>query len=533
LRNFKDNQNRFNGILMGDLRPAFGIGKETGLFGFHEGVESFGWKVDGTGFIGKKGHGQILFDGNKGIIKSGIYQQGLRGMEIDLDGSDGNSSSFKAYGPGGKFELNTIGNGTPLLSIKDTLNRQMMYIDSGKYYLQSANYSEGTWGSGMHINLSNGDIRAKDFHLRINIDNERKIVLDSADETPLQIGDRAFSVDYRGKTVFNVNPPYNSSTYVNYKQQGLFTKANSIVFSPDAQLDVFWPKEDVSLLESSEREGGIDINGGGKIISLSAMSNIMKTILDNAGANSVPHGEYNGEGDIFQVANWGVNIMGWNFNTRGIFSGNGAHYIRNAGGIRFLTDNMKLFLSENTFLVGKKLGDNITSTPRLVVDNNGIFMTIRESGINDSIRLSAFGRRQIQLTSSEIGLTGRTSIKAKTPGFMELEGGGASIKMNQDISMKGNLTGIEGKAITLTAFNTLNLNAKEIYVNDAKAISATATASHKTRTIIQQITVTQVIPPKGPAPPPSRSGPQVISDKTTVDWSSTLRFHNGLLVGAS
>ena len=514
---FKDNQNRFNGILMGDLRPAFGIGKETGLFGFHEGVESFGWKIDGTGFIGKKGHGQILFDGNKGIIKSGIYQPGLRGMEIDLDGSDGNSSSFKAYGPGGKFELNTIGNGTPLLSIKDVSNRQMMYIDSGKYYLQSANYSDGAWGSGMHINLSNGDIRARDFHLRINIDNERKIVLDSADETPLQIGDKAFSVDYRGKTVFNVNPPYWQSGYVNYRQQGLFTKGNSVVFSPDSSIDSFWPSEDTSLLENGGREGGIDIPGGGTV-SLGSNYNIMKTVLDSSGASSTPHTEYTGEGDIFQVANWGVNIMGWNFTTKGILSGNGAHYIRNTGGVRFLTQNMKMFLSDNTFLVGKKINTNTTSTPRLVVDNNGIFMTIRSAGQNDSIRISTLnGNRQVQLTSDAVGLKGRNSVNIN----------GATLNL-----ISSGLNKINGSTISLTASNTLNLNAKEIYANDAKAISVTTTASHKTRTIIKETRITTVIPPKGKATT-TQVGPYTVSDKTTVDWSSTLKFHNGLLVGAS
>nr|DAU63177.1 MAG TPA: hypothetical protein [Caudoviricetes sp.] len=427
---FKDNQNRFNGILMGDLRPAFGIGKETGLFGFHEGVESFGWKVDGTGFIGKKGHGQILFDGNKGIIKSGTYQADSKGMEIDLDGSDGNSSSFKAYGQGGKFELNTIGNGTPLLSIKDASNRQMMYIDSGKYYLQSANYSEGTWGSGMHINLSNGDIKAKDFHLRINIDNERKIVLDSADEVPLQIGDRAFSVNYRGKTVFNVNPPYwqASNGYVDYRSQGLFTKANSIIYSPDSKIDSIWPKEATDYLEDDERPGGADILGGGTI-NLNSSYNVLKSILDNSGSDMMTqHSEYSGEGDIFQVANWGVNVMGWNFTTRGILSGNGAHYIRNNGGVRFLTTNMKMFLSDNTFLVGKKTGSNTASTPRLVIDDNGFFMTINNGGINDFFTLSRKnGQRKINLKSYE--------VKIKADSTIDLTG--SEIKVNGKLFLYG------------------------------------------------------------------------------------------------
>ena len=83
----KDEKNRYNGVLMGDLRgvdqtPTFG------LYGYNEGVQSFGLKIDGTAFIGKAGKGQINFDGNSGRISSLSYNlvpDEPQGMLIDLD----------------------------------------------------------------------------------------------------------------------------------------------------------------------------------------------------------------------------------------------------------------------------------------------------------------------------------------------------------------------------------------------------------------------------------------------------------------
>jgi hypothetical protein len=35
-----------------------------GLYGFHNGAQSFGFNVDGTAFIGRSGGGRIAFDGD-------------------------------------------------------------------------------------------------------------------------------------------------------------------------------------------------------------------------------------------------------------------------------------------------------------------------------------------------------------------------------------------------------------------------------------------------------------------------------------
>lgn len=100
----KDEKNRYNGVLMGDLRDVDNT-KTFGLYGYSEGVQSFGFKIDGTAFIGKSGKGQINFDGNSGRISSlsynlpyqanenEHYRDRHQGMMIDLD--DG---YIEAYG---------------------------------------------------------------------------------------------------------------------------------------------------------------------------------------------------------------------------------------------------------------------------------------------------------------------------------------------------------------------------------------------------------------------------------------------------
>lgn len=66
----KDAYNRFTGVLMGDFTDKSDGSINTGITGFRNGSQSFGFKTDGTGFIGEAGAGQITFDGNRAKISS-------------------------------------------------------------------------------------------------------------------------------------------------------------------------------------------------------------------------------------------------------------------------------------------------------------------------------------------------------------------------------------------------------------------------------------------------------------------------------
>jgi hypothetical protein len=128
----KENDNSYSGVLMGDVKCALDDITKIGLYGFNFGLQSFGWTIDGKGFIGKEGQGQILFDGNKGTISSGAWRttQGKIGMEIDLDGPTttnpnevSTGSTFKMKGLAGTISFDTSAKdiGTKLFVVQGRL----------------------------------------------------------------------------------------------------------------------------------------------------------------------------------------------------------------------------------------------------------------------------------------------------------------------------------------------------------------------------------------------------------------------------
>ena len=74
----KDDNNRFTGVVMGQPERLDSNEKRIqdpiGLYGYSAGVQSFGFKEDGTAFIGS-GQGRIKFDGNEGVIESANYDK--------------------------------------------------------------------------------------------------------------------------------------------------------------------------------------------------------------------------------------------------------------------------------------------------------------------------------------------------------------------------------------------------------------------------------------------------------------------------
>ena len=69
----KTSHNTFEGVLMGAVEENADIidpnsSTGMGLYGFNDGAQSFGFRIDGTGFIGKSGRARIEFDGKAGTI---------------------------------------------------------------------------------------------------------------------------------------------------------------------------------------------------------------------------------------------------------------------------------------------------------------------------------------------------------------------------------------------------------------------------------------------------------------------------------
>lgn len=139
----KESDNSFSGVLMGEVENAdvpTGTTRNVlqhphtglGLYGFHQGEQSFGFNVNGTAFIGKSGGGRVAFDGTHGFIYSGNWlssfkdengayiknpfnqnestkevtlNQGTAGMAIDLQNGHIDAYNFKLTSAG--IQLNS------------------------------------------------------------------------------------------------------------------------------------------------------------------------------------------------------------------------------------------------------------------------------------------------------------------------------------------------------------------------------------------------------------------------------------------
>ena len=186
----KNNQNQFEGILMGDVGSASEDNASgIGLYGFHNGAQSFNFNVDGTAFIGKSGRGRIKFNGDTGSITSASYEETKEsaGMKIDLD--DGyidirgvNQSEDGKYSPYESSNIR-IDVKSPYLTVRSEAGTDLVHIGHNKYELQSDQYIETEFtlnevesnklttpstdkaGTGMKLDLKEGTLDAFNFYL--------------------------------------------------------------------------------------------------------------------------------------------------------------------------------------------------------------------------------------------------------------------------------------------------------------------------------------------------------------------------------
>ena len=170
----KNENNKFDGVLMGDILAGSGDSaiQKIGLYGYQDGQQSFGFKIDGTAFIGKSGYGQIVFDGTKAIIKS----KDENGMSIDLNDGIIQATQFSLQT--NNILLQNIDNTLPYFKIIDNQGKILMNIDPGvqtsTYNLRSVvkgrnpSYYLASAENAMTIDLAKGSISAKKFQLTTN-----------------------------------------------------------------------------------------------------------------------------------------------------------------------------------------------------------------------------------------------------------------------------------------------------------------------------------------------------------------------------
>lgn len=205
----KEDDNSFSGILMGDVKATANDPdmNKIGLYGKHHGTAAFGFKIDGTAFLGKPNKGRILFDGNSGSIRSMSYStlnnSLSTGMLIDLDdgfidikGSildpnnavNDNTHSKKFNTTNSRVRISAlspyfsitsasiavepqdIDGNTPAANSEDGIkakiekSQEIIHIGEDKYFLQSIDFNK-TNKTGLKFDLAHGQLNAYDFTL--------------------------------------------------------------------------------------------------------------------------------------------------------------------------------------------------------------------------------------------------------------------------------------------------------------------------------------------------------------------------------
>ena len=146
----KNADNSFSGVLMGDIQSATQAKNGVGIFGYHQGAQSFGLNVDGTAFFGKSGRGRIEIDGNDSVIRSSdwtksgnwwVLPDGKSGTLLDLDDailmmkdvhndSGKNRESHVYFNREGQGKLEILANGADIQFNNKSGANVTSYIDT-------------------------------------------------------------------------------------------------------------------------------------------------------------------------------------------------------------------------------------------------------------------------------------------------------------------------------------------------------------------------------------------------------------------
>lgn len=182
----KDSQNRFTGVVMGkDSGQA-----KVGLYGYQEGVNTFGLMEDGTAFFGaSSGGGRIEINGKSGSIKGGGGGNNSAGMTINFaDLNPGNNTTAIKIG-GGVFEVTY--NGT-LKATSATIEGQI-FAQSGKIGCTSRNSNDGWTIEKNKLYSGSGATRVE-----LNSDKDEEFAIWAGATSSTSAKDSYFAVSKKG-----------------------------------------------------------------------------------------------------------------------------------------------------------------------------------------------------------------------------------------------------------------------------------------------------------------------------------------------
>ena len=157
---------------MGDVGKA-GISDATGalssyyngigLYGFNEGIRSFGLNVNGKAFFGAAGRGQILIDGNSSELQSSNYKLSNEGLHLQLDTGVITSKGPHLEGQQAVIKIDpTVGvtnDSSPYFEVTSQKGVSLIEFGPKLQKLRSGNFN-GSAKKGMIIDLSAGYIQS-------------------------------------------------------------------------------------------------------------------------------------------------------------------------------------------------------------------------------------------------------------------------------------------------------------------------------------------------------------------------------------
>lgn len=182
----KDSQNRFTGVVMGKDSGQ----DKVGLYGYQEGVNTFGLMEDGTAFFGaSSGGGRIKINGKSGSIKGGGGGNNSTGMTINFaDLNPGNNTTAIKIG-GGVFEVTY--NGT-LKATSATIEGQI-FAQSGKIGCTSRNSNDGWTIEKNKLYSGSGATRVE-----LNSDKDEEFAIWAGATSSTSAKDSYFAVSKKG-----------------------------------------------------------------------------------------------------------------------------------------------------------------------------------------------------------------------------------------------------------------------------------------------------------------------------------------------
>ena len=195
----KNNNNTFNGVLLGELSgDSNALTGTTGIYGFDKGEMCYSFTDNGKATIGKATLGQIVFDtsSNHSYIQSkGYSEENKTGMRIDLlnNSIDAKYNDKTIFNLTGIFNPNSTNNTYLTIKSGDNNNTNLLHIGD-QSYLQSINYNSEN-GTGLKIDLTNNSITSKNNGntiFQLNGNNDSPLMIQGKTQTLMSVGSNSY-----------------------------------------------------------------------------------------------------------------------------------------------------------------------------------------------------------------------------------------------------------------------------------------------------------------------------------------------------